>query len=142
MSSLIVVVKLDKNLSAPLREGGLVVGEEYLGKVTQIVKGSKVTIPKDGFVLACSGNKTNLVEKNAKVGKEIRVKFDFNKPNIEKVIVGHSYLVENGKVYDNNYFSKQYEAKVVNENSVRTAIGLDKDGNIIGVTTKDNVSLY
>ena len=139
---LFVVVQLSKSLSAPLREGGLIVGEEYIGEITQVVKGSKVTIPKDGFVLASSGNKTKILKDNANVGKEVRVKFDFNKPNVEKVISGHSYLVEDGKAYDNNYFKNKYESKVVNQDSVRTGIGLDKEGNVIGVTTKDSVSLH
>ena len=131
---LFVVVKSSDSNDAPLKNGGLVLGQKHTGIVTEIAKGKAVTIPQNGYVIACSGNQAKLVEDSLKVGSKVRVDFDFNKPNIKQAIAGHSYLVENGKAYSESQLKDIYKNSInVNSRRSRTAFGIDKNGKAVAI---------
>lgn len=124
------------NLSSSIEEG-YHLGKKVTAKVAGITPyGSRDSkIPADGFVISIQGGAQAEAFKNVKVGDDVTLSIDLNKPfdNAAFVLASGPLLVQNGKV-DMTINPSSSRATSTNP---RTAVAVNQDGSKVFFVTVD-----
>lgn len=101
-------------------------------KVTEIRENkAPITIPENGYVVACASESKNTIKNLFNVGDNIDLTFvfDFDINNLQWAVGGVNYLVKNGEIND-------IHSGILGRHP-RTAVGFSKDNNEIIFVTVD-----
>lgn len=115
----------------------IMLGQEYEGTVETIGEGNKeILLEEDFIVLASNGTKTDWVKANIKSGDKIKIKIDYNRPGIQEVLGGYSYLIKAGRVLTSQEMIKAgASSSLVTARKSRTAVGITADNRVIAITS-------
>ncbi|MCM1990332.1 phosphodiester glycosidase family protein [Oceanirhabdus seepicola] len=136
-NEILVVLNNVKSQSSELLDSGLKLDKEYRGEVVSIGGNEDGYIPKNGIIIAASGNKAEWLKENVEIGDQIRLKASFGDQEIERIMAAYSYLVEDGKGYSEEKLKEAgYQGGLLTLQRSRTALGIDKKGNLVAVTVE------
>ncbi len=134
-NEILVVLNNVKEQSDDLLNSGLKLDKEYRGEVVSIGGNEDGYIPKNGIIIAASGAKAKWLKENVAIGDQIRLKASFGDQEIERIMAAYSYLVEGGKGYSEEKLKEAgYQGGLLTAKRSRTALGIDKKGNLVAVT--------
>lgn len=134
-NEVLVVLKNVRDEKGMPIQGGMKLDEYYTGDVVSIGGEEDGYIPKDGIIIASGGDKGKWLKENAEIGDQIKIKASFGDKNIKSMMAAYSYLVEDGEAYDEEKLREAgYYGGLLERKRSRTALGIDKNGDIVVVT--------
>lgn len=124
------------------------------GKISTIINDPPNTykILENQIALVAYDEKKNLFSRIFN-GMDVEIKFEiikssnYTKPSIKHLVTGHEFIIFNGEIPNENYFSKSWSLSSVSSKNHRTALALTKRNTLIILTVdkKDfskGMSLY
>ncbi len=108
------------------------------GKISNIINDAPATykLLENELAIVAYDKKKHLFSR-ALNGMEVEIKFNIIKssnyttPEIKHLLTGHEFILYNGEVPNENYFSKVWNSSSVSSKSHRTALGLTKRNTLI-----------
>ncbi|WBW98722.1 phosphodiester glycosidase family protein [Oceanirhabdus sp. W0125-5] len=141
-NEVLVVLNNVVDQSNHLLDSGLKLDNQYRGEVVSIGGNEDGYIPENGVVIAASGEKAQWFKEHVEVGDQIKLKASFGDQEIERIIAAYSYLVEDGKGYNEEQLKEVgYQGGLLTRQRSRTALGIDKKGKLVAVTLEGGTAV-